>query len=60
MSLLKEKFAAKLPAIRAELSQLVKEHGNKVVSEVTLQQMFGGMRARISTPLKSPDLFLSR
>ncbi|HUU26347.1 MAG TPA: citrate (Si)-synthase [archaeon] len=44
MSKLKEKFASRLPQLRSELQELLKNYGDKVVSEVTLQQMFGGMR----------------
>ena len=44
MSKLKDKLLEKLPQMRSEVQQLLKESGSKVVSEVTLQQMFGGMR----------------
>jgi citrate synthase len=45
MSKLKEKLAAQIPKLRNELQQLLQEHGQKVVSEVTFQQLFGGMRS---------------
>lgn len=44
MSRLKEKLAAKIPGLREELQSVLKEYGHKIVSEVSLQQMFGGMR----------------
>jgi citrate synthase len=45
MSLLKEKLAAKIPAWRDEIKSIVKsEAGNKVISEVTVAQAYGGMR----------------
>jgi citrate synthase len=44
MAKLKEKLASQVPALRTEMQALVKEHANKVVSEVTIGQAFGGMR----------------
>lgn len=44
MSRLKKKLAAKIPSLREEIQSLLKEYGHKHVAEVTLQQMFGGMR----------------
>jgi len=44
MDELKEIFREKATAIKAEARALVKEHGNKIASEVTLSQVFGGMR----------------
>lgn len=44
MSLLKEKLAQVLPNQIAEISKFVKEHGDKVVSQVTISQVYGGMR----------------
>lgn len=44
MAKLREKLASQIPALRTEMQALVKEHGNKVVSEVTIGQAFGGMR----------------
>jgi citrate synthase len=41
---LKEKLAAQLPAWRERVRQLVKEHGNVKVGEVTVAQVYGGMR----------------
>ena len=44
MASLKEVLAAQIPEIQSEIRTLVKEHGDKVVSEVTLKQIYGGMR----------------
>jgi citrate synthase len=44
MGELKEKLAQQLPALREEARKLNKEHGNTVISEVTVAQAFGGMR----------------
>ncbi|MBU2444551.1 MAG: citrate (Si)-synthase [Bacteroidetes bacterium] len=41
---LKEKLAEQIPAIREEIKSLLKEHGNKSISEVTIAQAYGGMR----------------
>jgi citrate synthase len=44
MASLKEVLAAKIPVIQAEIRDLIKNHGSEVVSEVTLKQVYGGMR----------------
>jgi len=44
MAKLHEKLASQIPALRTEMQALGKEHGNKVISEVTISQAFGGMR----------------
>jgi citrate synthase len=41
---LKEKLAEKIPQLRDEIKSLVKEHGDKVISEATVKQAYGGMR----------------
>jgi citrate synthase len=56
---LKDKLATQIPELREEARSLVKEHGDKVISEVTVAQAFGGMRgvkAMIcDTSLVEPD-----
>ena len=42
--ILKEKFAAQLPAWRERVRKLVKENGDVKVGEVTIAQVYGGMR----------------
>jgi len=44
MATLKEKLAAQIPALRQEIGKLVKENADKVISEVTVAQAFGGIR----------------
>lgn len=44
MSMLKDKLAQKLPQKASEIRAFLKEHGDKVVSEVTIKQAYGGMR----------------
>ena len=39
-----EKLASIIPDLRNDLKSLAKEHGDKVISEVTIAQAFGGMR----------------
>ena len=41
---LKEKFSAQLPAWRERMRKLVKESGDVKVGEVTIAQVYGGMR----------------
>jgi citrate synthase len=42
--MLKDKLAAKIPGWRDEIKSVLKDHGDKVVSEVTVAQAYGGMR----------------
>jgi citrate synthase len=44
MELLKERFKAKADELGAEIKKLLKEHGNKVIGEVQLSQVYQGMR----------------
>jgi citrate synthase len=44
MATIREKLAEKIPQWREDIGKLVKEHGNDVISEVTVQQAYGGMR----------------
>lgn len=44
MANLHDKLASQVPALRDGMHALVKEQGNKVISEVTIAQAFGGMR----------------
>lgn len=45
MSKLKEKLKTLMPAWRDEIKAIQKEHGDKVISQVTVAQAYGGMRA---------------
>lgn len=44
MDVLKERFKAKADAAAAEIKDLLKQHGTKKVGEVTLAQVYQGMR----------------
>ncbi len=44
MDLLKNSFKAKADKIGAEIKEMLKEHGNKKIGEVTLSQAYQGMR----------------
>ncbi|OPX18333.1 type I citrate synthase [candidate division WOR-3 bacterium 4484_100] len=44
MAKLKEKLAQTVPGLRNDIKSFVKEHGKKVISEVTVAQAYGGMR----------------
>ena len=44
MDLLKNSFKAKADKIGAEIKEMLKEHGNKKIGEVTLSQVYQGMR----------------
>jgi citrate synthase len=44
MGIIKERFKLKAEAVSAEIKDLLKEHGNKVIGEVQLSQVYQGMR----------------
>ena len=44
MGVIKERFKEKADAAAIEIKDLLKEHGNKVAGEVTLSQIYQGMR----------------
>jgi len=44
MGMLQDKLAAQIPGLRDEIKALVKESGDKVISEVTIAQAYGGAR----------------
>src|SRR5215510_9085189 len=44
MGVIKDKFKAKADTAAAEIKDLLKEHGNKVIGEVQLSQIYQGMR----------------
>ena len=44
MALIKERFKQKADAAAAEIKELLKEHGNRKIGEVTLSQVYQGMR----------------
>jgi len=44
MGVIKDRFKAKGDIIAAEIKDLLKEHGDKVIGEVHLSQIYQGMR----------------
>lgn len=44
MAKIKEKLAEKIPVLRDEIKSFIKENKDKVISEVTVTQAYGGMR----------------
>src|ERR1700759_527253 len=44
MAIIKDRFKAKADVVSAEIKELIKEHGNKKIGEVTLSQIYQGMR----------------
>lgn len=44
MGIVKDRFKIKADKAAAEIKELLKEHGNKVIGEVTLSQIYQGMR----------------
>lgn len=44
MGILKDRFKIKAEAAAAEIKEILKEHGNKVIGEVQLSQVYQGMR----------------
>ena len=44
MEVLKERFKLKSEQVNAEIRDILKEHGNKKIGEVTLSQIYQGMR----------------
>ena len=44
MGIIKDRFKEKADSVAIEIKDLLKEHGNKVIGEVTLSQIYQGMR----------------
>ena len=44
MAFTKDRFKTKADTVAAEIKELLKEHGNKKIGEVTLSQIYQGMR----------------
>lgn len=44
MASLKDKLASQIPGLREEIKNVLAERGDKVISDVTVQQAYGGMR----------------
>jgi citrate synthase len=44
MEAIKEKFKLRADTVSAEIKSIIKEHGNRKIGEVTLSQIYQGMR----------------
>src|SRR5262244_3059961 len=44
MAIIKDRFKEKADSVTAEVKDILKEHGNKKIGEVTLSQIYQGMR----------------
>src|SRR5260221_14036664 len=44
MPIIKDRFKEKADAVAAEIKDILKKHGNKKIGEVTLSQIYQGMR----------------
>ena len=44
MASLRDKLAERIPAVKAEIEKVVRDHGDKKISDVTVAQAYGGMR----------------
>src|SRR5690606_32613002 len=44
MGIIKDRFKVKADAVAAEIKEILKEHGDKVIGEVQLSQIYQGMR----------------
>ena len=44
MAIIKDRFKSKADTVAGEIKELLKEHGNKKIGEVTLAQIYQGMR----------------
>jgi citrate synthase len=53
---LKEKLVEKIGPMREEVKSLLKEHGNKLLSDVTVTQAYGGMRGVKSMVCETSEL----
>ncbi len=47
MGIIKDRFREKTEASSEEIKQILKEHGNRVMGEVTLSQIYQGMRGMV-------------
>ncbi|MGE5479857.1 MAG: citrate (Si)-synthase [Chloroflexota bacterium] len=56
MSLLQKKLALTLPDQAEKIKNLCKAHGDKAISEVTLSQVFGGMRGVKCIPCDTSEV----
>jgi len=56
MDRIKEKFAEKAIPVVEDIKQLVKEHGNHVLGQYTVEQVYGGMKGMIGMVTETSKL----
>jgi citrate synthase len=56
MDKLKEKFAAKATPLASEIKAMVKEHGDKVIGQYTLAQVYQGMKGMVGMVTETSKL----
>jgi citrate synthase len=44
MGIIKDRFKERADSVGADMKEMLKEHGNKKIGEVTLAQVYQGMR----------------
>ena len=50
---IKDRIEEKLPAWRERTNQLIKDHGKYIIADVTVEQIFGGIRG---VPIEVSDI----
>ncbi len=60
MSLLKEKLASQVPALRERVHSLVNNYGKKVISDISVEQVLGGLRGVRSTFCETSEVILDK
>jgi citrate synthase len=52
-SIIKQQIAEKIPGWHKRISKLVKDYGSKAIAEVTVEQLYGGIR---NVPIQVSDI----
>lgn len=60
MSLLKEKLASQIPGLRERVHGLIDNYGKKVISDISVEQMLGGLRGVRSTFCDTSEVVLDK
>ena len=56
MKTLKQKFEAKIDISRTKIKELVTDYGDKIVGEISLRQIYSGMRGMLSMVTETSKL----
>jgi citrate synthase len=60
MSLLKEKLASQIPALRERVHNLTSNYGKKVISDITVEQLLGGLRGVVSLLCDTSEVIIDQ